>query len=150
MRHTPGPLKKGGRLHEMIHLKSTEGHLVTVHIPRNKRDQTGQTGTDNQFELEANAEHIIACWNACEGIDPETVPEQQATIDRLEAEKADLLDALEKTETMVDESNGALGGGINPLCLICGSNVYNGEEGIVHRDDCALPLMRAEIAKARP
>jgi len=67
-------LKKGGRLSEMIHLQSDDGHLVTVHIPRIKRDQKGKANTDNQFELEANAEHLIACWNACDGINPEAVP----------------------------------------------------------------------------
>lgn len=45
-------------------------------------------------------ERARECVNACAGIDPQTVPEQQATIDRLESEKADLLEVLEE---MVDK-----------------------------------------------
>ena len=31
-------------------------------------------GTKGKPEQEANARRIVACWNACEGIDPEAVP----------------------------------------------------------------------------
>jgi len=59
-KHTPGPWKVRGRFN--VHSGSL--HLL----------QAAGAGTINETD-EANAARIVACVNACAGINPEAVPE---------------------------------------------------------------------------
>ena len=77
---------------------------------------------------EANRDHIVACWNACEGINPEAVPEL------LEAYKAAMASQLEERENK------------SMMCLTCGHAWVGGDEH--HADGCWVGTARAAIAKA--
>ena len=56
--HTPGRLELDKRLLKIGALWIAE-----------------MSGTMENPGVAADAEHLIACWNACEGINPEAVPE---------------------------------------------------------------------------
>ncbi len=60
--HTPGPLKASGSM-----VFTVDGALVA--------ESYGHT---------ANAEHVVCCWNACEGINPEAVPDLLAACEHLD------------------------------------------------------------------
>ena len=69
-KHTPGPwITQGGDRGAMICVTNDYNHplsfnLSFAHLPQPLRIEGG-----------ANARRIVACVNACEGLDPEGVPE---------------------------------------------------------------------------
>jgi hypothetical protein len=66
--HTPGPLEYLGKdRNDQPQLIGRDGQLVAV--------CAHECLTSREPEAEANAHHIIACWNACEGLNPEGVRE---------------------------------------------------------------------------
>ena len=72
MKHTQGKLKAVD-----VYLGTDEEDSQTIAYMddhRNKRRCSLE-------EREANAQHLAACWNACEGINPEAVPDILAALD---------------------------------------------------------------------
>ena len=77
-KHTPGPLAICGLDPSELLIEPTQGRVHFIaKLPR-------ETGTD-ALEQVANAEHICACWNACEGINPAEVPEIVEALGKVEA-----------------------------------------------------------------
>lgn len=48
---------------------------------------------------------------------------------------------MRAVEDTMDAHNGMLGDA-GTLCLFCGSGIYNGKEGIVHKNDCLIKIIR--------
>lgn len=80
-KHTPGPWKPDGYglrvLAEPKHFKPTAAHPVFVVA----QCSTFCNGTEP--EERANAARIVACVNACEGINPEAVPDVVKALEEL-------------------------------------------------------------------
>jgi hypothetical protein len=105
-KHTPEPWEYDGRSHS----------LTTVHCIMAGPRQIGHAHdfltVDDGNQAKANAARIVACVNACAGLNPEAV--------------ADVVKLAEEAMTDSATIDGEHGG---PGCFYCGT-----EEG--HKDDC--------------
>ena len=72
MDHTRGRLKATG-----IYLGTDEEDSQTIAYMDNHRNKRRRAWEEDI----ANAKHLAACWNACEGINPEAVPDILAALD---------------------------------------------------------------------
>lgn len=66
--HTPGQLKVG---HRGYIYASKSGKGIDEPVVAEPRHSISISAS----ERKANASHLVACWNACEGINPKAVPE---------------------------------------------------------------------------
>jgi hypothetical protein len=75
-KHTSGPIAICGLdPHELL-IEPTEGRTrFIIKLPRGTGDEA--------IEQVANAEHLVACWNACDGINPEAVREMYEVLEDL-------------------------------------------------------------------
>lgn len=95
MKHTPGSLEQNSsHLFIVQGIAGKDGaNICTVSSPRASDivEYMPLEFDDPDFEEAiANAKHLVACWNACEGMD-----DPAAEIAKLQQDKADSLEALE-------------------------------------------------------
>jgi hypothetical protein len=55
---------------------------------------------------------------------------------------------LAKIHAAMDRANGAYGEK-GKLCIYCGANTYNGAEGIIHKYDCPIILLREKLCNQK-
>ena len=65
--------------------KHTEEKLYAASGGYLRTDTTNDIIVDLSHTEPADALHIIACWNACEGINPEAVPEMLEALEAMNA-----------------------------------------------------------------
>lgn len=63
---------------------------------------------DFNAEQRANARRLVACWNACEGVDTQTLEQHPAPFSALRAERDELLAALREIEKLPGVSSANL------------------------------------------
>ena len=74
-KHTPGPL--------FANVHHGEG-VVIIGPGRGQHVGVVQLGPD-RIHAEADADRLVACWNACEGINPEAVSDMLAALETAES-----------------------------------------------------------------
>ena len=102
MEHTKGPLKFGG-VHSWEIFASSDGVVIcTIHAAEPWQD--GLLDVKHERTIaKTNAQRLVACWNGCEGINPEAVRELNARLQEItlaakfDCPKTDAWSALLKT-----------------------------------------------------
>jgi hypothetical protein len=70
--------------------------------------------TPTSAEGRANARHIVACWNACEGINPESVPDLLAALRLCEEAMSSSVDGRKQMWAGIDAARAAIAKATQP------------------------------------
>ena len=94
--HTPGLLVHDTRGYPHADVKAAYGRSVAnTWGVQGKPAKTAETYERRLKEGRANARRLVACWNACEGVDTDLLEQNPAPFSELRAER----DALQKAVT---------------------------------------------------
>lgn len=123
--HTPGLVVHDTRGYPHADVKAASGRSVAnTWGLKGRPSKTAEAYQRRLEEGRANARRLVACWNACNGVDTDLLEQNPAPFSDLRAQRDDLLAALERLVRQ------------------------HGSDGIEYSGDHPIAVARAAIAKA--